>query len=212
MDPGWAHMTAVLFGYWWFEKRAFVVEDEIVESRKNSREIAELIKAKEKELWGSVKRFARNSDHLKPQPYRRVSDNDNRLIQDLTMEHGLSFVATQKDQLTQQINALRIGVQEGRLIIHPRCKRLISHLKKGVWKNAERKKFAVEGKHFGHFDTIAALVYLWRNTDQHRNPYPPTERYVAGIRVTKEGAGLLGKESRWSNKGKLGTRGRVARG
>jgi hypothetical protein len=204
MDPGWADLTAVLFGYWWFERRAFVVEDEVVEGRKNSREIADLIKAKEKALWSGVKRHTRTDDKPRVQPYRRVSDNDHRLIHDLTMEHGLAFVPTQKDQLQQQINSLRIAVQQHKVIIHPRCKVLISHLRNGVWKNAEKKKFAVEGKSFGHFDAIAALVYAWRNVDQFRNPYPPAERYVAGIRVkTGEGTGIA-KQSRWSRRGKAG--------
>ena len=207
MDPGWAHMTAVLFGYWWFEQRTLVVEDEIVESRKNSREIATLVKAKEKQLWGGLKRHARSSGTLKPQPYKRVSDNDNRLIQDLISEHNLQFVATQKDNLQQQVNSLRIGVQEGRVIVHPRCTRLIAHMKNGVWKNMDRKKFAVEGKTFGHFDTIAALVYLWRNLDQHRNPYPPTERYVAGVRL-KESTSGIGRQSRYDS----ARRARVDRG
>lgn len=197
MDPGWADRTAVLFGYWWFEQRTLVIEDELVESQKNSREIAGLVKAKEKELWANVKRHTRNDDKPRTQPYRRVSDNDHRLIHDLTMEHGLSFVPTQKDQLQQQINAVRISVQQHKVAIHPRCKVLISHLKNGVWKNADKKKFAVEGKNFGHYDTIAALTYMRRNIDEFRNPYPPAGRYVAGIRIkVGQGSGIA-KESKY---------------
>lgn len=197
MDPGWADLTAVLFGYWWFEQKALVIEDEVVASQKNSREIAEMIHEREKALWGDVKRRASAHGPERAQPYRRVSDNDHRLIHDLTMEHKLSFVPTQKDNLHQQINAVRVAIQQNKILIHPRCKILISHLKNGVWKNAEKKKFATGSKAFGHFDCVAALVYMWRNIDQYRNPYPPSERYVAGIKKNRSDTTGIAKPSKY---------------
>lgn len=197
MDPGWRDLTAVLFGYWNFDQRFMYIEDEIAESKVNSRTIAALVMNKERELWGGLKR--RSGDGLKDQPYRRISDNDSRLIHDLSQDHQLMFVPTQKDNLELQINSLRVAVGKGQIVVHPRCTKLISHLRNGVWKNAQQSKFAQGGDKFGHFDLIAALVYLWRNTDQHRNPYPKGEHYVAGIKQTKTNNYRgLGKPTKWA--------------
>lgn len=196
MDPGWKDLTAVLFGYWNFEERCLFIEDELAAPRLNSDAVAAAIKDKELVLWHRSKRKGYNDD-LKPQPFLRVSDNDPRLLYDLSTEHGLAFAATAKDNLDQQINALRVAVQNKRVRIHPRCRKLIAHLKNGVWKNEARKVFATEGGDLGHFDLIAALVYMWRNVQQHRNPAPKAERYVAGdIRIKEGKAG----GSKWQGK------------
>jgi hypothetical protein len=198
LDPGWRDLTGVLFGYWWFEEKALVIEDEIAEPQLNSRQIAELVKEKEKLLWGGIRRRIANSLETKPQPYRRVSDNDHRLIHDLTMEHQLQFVPTQKDNIEQQVNALRVFVSRGKLFVHPRCVKLNQHLKNGVWKNlGERNKQFGSSGAFGHYDLIAALVYMLRNVDQHRNPYPQMERYVAGIKQKPTQSYGLSKPSKW---------------
>jgi hypothetical protein len=198
MDPGWRDLTAVLFGYWWFEEKTLVIEDEIAEAQQNSRQIAEAIIAKEKALWHGVKRRVNNSNETKTQPYRRVSDNDHRLIHDLTMEHRLAFVPTQKDNLEQQVNAVRIAVSKGKIVIHPRCVKLNLHLRNGVWKNEHQNKFG-HGAGFGHYDLIPALVYMLRNVEQNRNPYPPMDRYVAGIKLQGTSSGVA-KNSKWSKR------------
>lgn len=177
MDPGWKDMTAVLFGYWDFERQILVVEDEIAAPRLNSADVAASIVSKETVLWEKSKRRSHDGK-LKPQPYLRVSDNDPRLLYDLATQHHLVFIATQKDEFTQQVNGLRIAIQQRKIQIHPRCKILVHHLKNGVWKNEARKVFAWEGGSLGHFDAIAALIYLWRNVQQRRNPAPKEERYV----------------------------------
>jgi hypothetical protein len=86
------------------------------------------------------------------------------------------FVPTQRDNLIAQVDQVRVAVQEGKIVIHPRCKKLCAHLRHGVWKNIG-KLFARESD-MGHFDAIAALVYLWRNVQKRRNPTPLLERFV----------------------------------
>lgn len=177
MDPGWRDHTAVLFGYWNFELQCGVIEDEVCAPRLNSAEIATEVKRKEEFLWPvkSVPRKAANNGAAhKSQPYMRVTDHDPRLQQDLARTHGLVFLPTLKDNLEQQVNALRIGVGEKRLFIHPRCVKTIQHLKNATWKNRDAKIFAREGGDLGHYDTLAALVYLWRAFQQikHLNPAP----------------------------------------
>jgi hypothetical protein len=193
MDPGWKDLTALLFGYWHFEKQALVIEDELAAPRLNSKDIAEAMKRKELVLWHGLK-LKKSGNAFGEQPYRRVSDRDHRLVQDLWTEHKLLFQMTAKDDLDQQINAVRVMFSKQKILIHPRCKMTIQHLKNGVWKNEARKVFAREGGDLGHFDLIAALVYLVRNIDKWRNPAPKVERYVAGdIKVAPKPA------SRWQH-------------
>lgn len=187
LDPGFHDMSAVLFGYWNFLEQTLVIEDEIVAPKLNSSELARQIKDKEQKLWGSVRRRGSGYD-TKPQPYLRISDNDPRLLADLFLDHKLLFVATQKDSLVSQVDQVRVAVQTGKIIIHPRCKKLVLHMRAGVWKKTpfhhaitgkdQRKMFEREGGEMGHFDGIAALVYLWRNIHKRRNPTPQLERFV----------------------------------
>jgi hypothetical protein len=177
LDPGYHDMSAALFGYWSFLEQTLVVEDEIIAPRLNSRDLANAIKAKEAKLWsGVVRRGGGNQVPTKPQPYLRISDNDPRLIADMRSDHGLLFIPTQRDNLVQQVDQVRVAIQEGKIAIHPRCRKLIAHLRHGVWKKIG-SLFARESD-MGHFDAIAALVYLWRNVQKRRNPTPQLERFV----------------------------------
>jgi hypothetical protein len=68
------------------------------------------------------------------------------------------------------INTLRLMVARGQIIVDPRCKHLKGCLKYGVW-NAKRTEFS-RSKVYGHFDGLAALVYLVRNLNKNSNPIP----------------------------------------
>jgi hypothetical protein len=199
LDPGFHDLSAVLFGYWDFLEQKLVVEDEIAEPRLNSKELATAIKAKEAKLWGNVRRRGSGSSYdTKPQPYLRISDNDLRLIADLHHDHGLAFIPTQKDNLVAQVDQVRVAMQNGQILINPRCRKLVLHLKHGVWKKVG-SMFGREGGELGHFDTIAALVYLWRNVQKRRNPTPALERFVCGdMRVPGSAAQT---PSKWAAEG-----------
>lgn len=202
MDPGWKDHTAVLFGWWHFEAAKLIVEDEISAPRLNSDDIAQAVKAKEAGLWSRV--MCRGSNgKLRAQPFMRVSDHNFQLINDLATMHGLTFVPTRKDDLDQQLNALRVAFSKKQIVIHPRCKRLIYDLTNGVWKNQAKKIFA-HSSDCGHFDTIAALLYLWRNVRQRQNPAPKEENFVKSNR-REDFSGHTeqpsGKASKWSRHG-----------
>lgn len=162
MDLGVKDKTASIFGYYEFLKARLVIEDErqMSGAMMNTELLKQQISAIEKELWGE-----------KP-PYRRIADNNNPLLLlDLASIHGMSFISTGKDQLHAMINELRLFIQGGHLVVHPRCKNLIGCLKFGVW-NAKRTEFA-RSSTYGHFDHLAALVYLVRNLIRNANPIPP---------------------------------------
>ncbi len=179
LDPGFHDLSAVLFGYWHFQEQMLVIEDEIAAPRLNSKALADAIKDKEKKLWAGVRRRAQNGQYdTRPQPFLRFSDRDPRLLADFALDHKLAFVPAQKDELRSTINQVRVAVGAGKIVIHPRCKKLQLHLKMGVWKTIG-KMFEREGdSELGHYDLIAALAYMWRNVHKKRNPTPTLERML----------------------------------
>lgn len=103
--------------------------------------------------------------------HRRVADNNNKiLIQDLAGIHKLPFMPARKDDLIAMVNQARLWVSSGRVRVHPRCKYLLGCLKNGVWNN-NRDDWA-HTMTWGHFDALAALIYMIRVVDVVTNPIP----------------------------------------
>lgn len=166
MDVGFLDLTVVLFAYWDFLETRLVVEDEVAIRRMTTTDLAEAIRKKEEELWGSQA------------PVRRVSDTDLIVINDLTKLHKLKFIPTRKDEKEAQVNQTRLmlGADPPKIVVHPRCRTLIAHGLAAVWNDA-RTAFERIGdnsldQEIHHFDAVDALVYLVRNLNRNRNPYP----------------------------------------
>lgn len=163
MDLGVKDFTAVLFGYYDFKRASIVIEEELMMNGPSmtTASLAAAIKAKESVMWKDVP------------PFRRISDSNwPLLLADFSKEHNLPFISTSKVELEQMINEVRLMVQKGQVIVHPRCTYLIGCLKYGVW-DTKKTKFA-QSKVYGHFDHLAALIYLIRNLAKHSNPIPST--------------------------------------
>jgi hypothetical protein len=158
MDVGFVDLTAVVFGYYDFLNATLVIENELAISKMTTEDLARGISLAERETWGDQK------------PFLRVSDVEPIVINDLSQLHGLHFSPTAKDDKEAAVNGLRLLVAQKKLVIHPRCKNLIAHLKYGVWTKNRKTFERVEG--FGHFDFIDALVYLVRNVRREKNPWP----------------------------------------
>jgi len=160
LDIGTRDLTVALFGYWDFENARLVIQDEMVLSggEVNSESIALGIMSTEKRLWGFR------------QPFKRFSDNEPILLRDIKRIHNLELRVTAKDNKEAQVNQLNVMMNNNQIIIHPRCKTLLTHLKYGIW-NKTRTEFA-RSKQLGHSDAIDALIYLLRNVKRNRNPVP----------------------------------------
>jgi hypothetical protein len=103
--------------------------------------------------------------------YRRIGDNNNKiLLQDLAGIHKLPFMPARKDDLITMVNQARLWVSAGRVRVNPRCKYTLGCLKNGVW-NKSREDWA-HTMTWGHFDALAALIYLIRGIDVMTNPIP----------------------------------------
>lgn len=159
MDLGVRDKTAILFAKYIFDRAQLYIEQDWTISGQDTttKNIAENVKRIEAELgYNKV--------------YQRVADNNALItLNDLNNSFGLYFGATSKDSLAAMVNEVRLWVDSGRLIIHPRCTELISCLQYGVYQDNKRKEFG-RSKSLGHYDALAALVYLVRNIDQHTNP------------------------------------------
>jgi hypothetical protein len=163
-DPGFHHHSGVVFGYVDFTNRWLVVLDEIDRVKTISSDLAPLVLEKEKQLWG-IRR---------PIRIQRVMDNDPE-AQGQMLKENLLFAGIGKKELRSQVNQLRKLVKEGRLIVHPRCTKLIACLYRGTWRpmNAEDSvlKFTEDGE-LGHFDLLAALIYMNVRAPFDENPNP----------------------------------------
>lgn len=173
MDIGGRDLTALLFAYYDFKNGKIIIEDELIFGKSNSNqktefridEFARQVKKKEEGLWTNTM-----SGEFKP-PYLRISDNNNLiLLNDLTLQYNLQFIPTRKDNREAALNTMRVMLAEEKILIHPRCKTLIHHLKNGTWQ--KNKKDFSRSANNGHWDAIPALMYLVRNVQENKNPYP----------------------------------------
>jgi hypothetical protein len=158
---GLMDFTVCLLAHYDFRKAWLVVDDEVgplKEEMVRTDFLAAGIQGKEKEM---------GYDRL----YRRIGDNNNKiLLQDLAGIHKLPFMPARKDDLQTMVNQARLWVSAGRVRVNPRCKYTLGCLKNGVW-NRQRDDWA-HTMTWGHFDALAALIYLIRGIDVMTNPVP----------------------------------------
>lgn len=162
LDIGVRDLTVALFAYYDFRQgKLFVLHEESLSGPEmTTQRLAERIKESEHRLFPEMA------------VHKRVSDVDLLLLNDLNSLHGLYFIPTDKGRLEEMVNEVRIWVNAGRIIVSPECKLLTGSLAYGVW-NENRTDFDRIPK-YGHFDALAALMYLIRNIDQNINPIPKT--------------------------------------
>jgi hypothetical protein len=166
MDIGVNDYTFLLFGYYDFRAGKLIIEDEFVLNGQkwNTEVLAAGIKEKEMTLFG----IEGTTESKKP--YKRVSDINLTVLNDLHQLHKLAFTKTQKDDADGALNNMRVALGQKKVIIHPRCETLIFHLEFAVW-NKSKTKIDRSVDH-GHYDGVDALKYLVRNIDWRKNPYP----------------------------------------
>jgi len=161
MDIGVRDLTGILFAYYDFITGKLIIEDELTFKGRSftTSHLATAVRKTEENLWNLKK------------PYIRVADNNNLiLLNDLNLQYDILFLPTAKDNKHAWLNQIRIMLSEERIIINPRCKQLIFHLKNATWnKSKSDYERSLDG---GHYDLVDALAYLIRNVLFTRNPYP----------------------------------------
>ena len=112
-------------------------------------------------------------DHLWPncpnKPHIFADATLQQLI-DFQTDHGLTVEPAMKHDKDATLATLRTNIQEEKIIIDPKCSRLIYQLENGVW-NEERTKW-LRSSELGHCDGVAALGYFVRMARWRKNPWP----------------------------------------
>ena len=165
-DLGFVDLTFALFAEWNFADSMLDVVDEYVEARATTSDVQHRVDAVARERWGDAPIYRRSIDAsaIVLADLRRLQDDD-----DPTAEHHWRMARNQDRDAA--VNQLRLAIGRGRWRIHPRCEQLRAHLRNGIW-NEKRTAFdRVKG--YGHFDGVAAAMYLEREVDRTHNPAPP---------------------------------------
>jgi hypothetical protein len=172
MDLGGKDLTVVLFGYYDFRGSKLIIEDELVmDFSKANCGIPQLIlgiRERENKNWNNI-----YTNEVK-KPYMRVSDINYIVTQQIAADtHGeIYFSIPKKDDKDAAINNLRVLLANKKIIIHPRCKTLIRHLKNVRWFSQKNKNTFARSPDNGHYDAVDALIYLTRSVAFTKNPYP----------------------------------------
>lgn len=189
LDYGGADPHAALFAFLDFQRGVLVVEDELLlRDGENTAELAAAIRQKEAQLWGvnrwegTLRGLLEEEEQeavvmpgyegsVPPQPLSRVADHDVQLTRDLHELHGIAFAPAVKWNKEHAVNRLKILIREGKVEVHPRCKNLDRHLRQTVWSSHTRREWKRTGGG-EHGDLVDALVYMVRDVDWMRNPWP----------------------------------------
>jgi hypothetical protein len=176
-DVGFTDLTVFLFSYYDYTNGKLVIMDEYVV---NGPEVTS-DKIKTEVLHHESLRYVTSIGIQKP-PYLRVMDNNLMLINDLSKFHSLTFVPTEKHGKEEAVDTVRRWIESQKIIISPRCKNLLYHLKYAQWHYTKAGTYTGKFKHLAasqdgtlkksHADALDALIYLVRNVQTGKNPFP----------------------------------------
>lgn len=171
MDIGGSlDFTAIIFAYYDFLNDKVIIEDELIydETNMEMNRVANDIHEKEKSLW-----FNPLTNEV-IEPTLRVSDNNFIALNEISKaSHGkVAFIVARKDDKHVALNNLRTLFAAQKIIINPRCKNLLNHIKHVKWANPNKKDNFKRSEDNGHYDFVDALLYLSRHVYFGRNPYP----------------------------------------
>jgi hypothetical protein len=194
MDVGFKDLTVALFGYYNFKEATLYIMDEYVINGAimTTKRLCDNIKDMESLL------FYNKQSEIQHKPVLRVMDNDLKLINDLAgPEHRLTFVPTEKHNKDAAISTVREWISAERIKIHKRCIHLRYHTKNAQWATTKNGTLTGKFKHLkdspsgdlrgGHADALDALIYLVRNIQTTRNPYPNDYGRMTGNNVFYSG-------------------------
>lgn len=178
MDVGWKpDWTFWLLAWWHHQLQTLVVEAERYWRDGFTPEaVAEAVIEDEKKLLGEERKAPFKYELRGPS---RWSDYSPILLSELAGKHGLEFSPTRKDDRDTAISDCDrmipgFSPAVGALAINPKCQMLLQQMDAAIWaKGSKHKEFARDDlQRYGHYDGVAALVYLTRNVVRTENPVP----------------------------------------
>lgn len=180
LDVGWnPDWTYWLLAWWDARSRTLVVERErFWRNGFRHEDVAAAIEEDEELLLGKARKSPVLFGYQDPS---RWSDYSPDLLANLADKHAIVFGHTAKhdrDTAISTVDRMVVGAPSvGSLAINPEgCPELLRQMEAAMW-NKSRTEFARDfQKQHGHFDGVAALVYLCRNILRDENPFPPEGR------------------------------------
>ncbi len=187
LDWGFGDGHGALFGYYDFERARMVIEDAVAMRGKTLAQWVEIVKAKERELWGvdkyngtlwgakdwghGIPEFLRTTakENAPRQPYLRVGDDQMLVLAEVAITHGMAVLPTKKDNKHMAVDALDQAMRRGEYEINPRATQLIRQLYTTTW---NRTRTEWERTADGHGEAVDCLCYLHRNLNRHIDPRP----------------------------------------
>lgn len=164
-DWGGKDLTAIIFAHYNYRTQKVIIEDHLslVGADLSSARIAQEIKTKVLSLWPEDT----------PKNIRYICDSNNVLIQsDMINVHKLNFMSTTKERLkSQMVQKVRDWVYDERVQFSPAAEFVLKCAASAHWAKGDKDSFA-KSKVYGHYDALAALVYLIRNIDETTDPLP----------------------------------------
>jgi len=182
--------TGQLFGWYDVESGVLVIEEEAEHFGKTIKQVTEHAKSVETKLYG-VDRFAgtllgaadlnfeelpewlRTQQHRTAprQPFLRVADAPLQTLAEISGEHGYALMAARKADKRLAVDTFNDLVRQHRVLIHPRCVRLIEQCATTLWDTTRSKwERSPRGDHGDLFD---CAVYMAREVRWNRDPRPP---------------------------------------
>lgn len=171
LDLGWSpDFSGKLFGFWDFERQVLVIQHELLLRRTTPLELGRLVLDAEQRLWGAH------------DVYVRVADMPDPLFADLATGYGgqmepLVYQKAEKDDRDAAIAAVDLWVRKRKIHIVPfdpvtglGCRFLPQQMRMATH-NKHRTDYERTPEH-GHFDLVAALVYLVRNVRKNAGRIP----------------------------------------
>lgn len=126
---------------------------------------------------------------LKPNPFARISDVNNRFIGDLNKDHAMNCRAAEKEPGSAEADLQHLrsmfhdrdpetGCPKIVILRNGKTDQLIQQLRSGRWvlRDGVHKVDWARSPLLGHLDCLAALKYLARDVRFNRNPFPPDVR------------------------------------
>jgi hypothetical protein len=170
MDVGGKDWTVCLFGYYDFFARKIIIEYELAYPGQEMKlpTLTNDIKRVEELLWTRPL----TNEFIKPK--KRVSDHNLIVINEIARLSNWQLIFTNAEKNEKQINLnkLRVALDNGEIIIDPKCVTLIRHLKNAKWKSDTNHNEFARSADGSHYDAVDALLYLIRAIDTNDNPYP----------------------------------------
>lgn len=163
IDTGIRDKTAAIFAHFNYQTKKVVVESmlDLQGSEYNTSRLAEMIKQEVRTLW--------KSDEIKG--IRYIADNNNLIvINDLNIIYKLPFEPTTKGRLDEMVQKVRDWIYDERIQFAPNATEVLNCSRFAIWSKS-RTEFSRSPK-YGHYDALAALVYLIRNVEEYNNPVP----------------------------------------